>query len=95
MRNRSRIDGRPGQALVLVLALLTLAVGFCLFDGDETATGASFDLCATLAMAMASLTLSLLALGRLGPVSTDPPQAVHDVSLRRLDPPPKSPLLFR
>lgn len=76
---------------MLVLALLTLAAGFCLFDGDETDNGTSFDLCATLAMAISSLALILLVLGRLEPVSADPLQAVHGVSLQRLDPPPKSP----
>jgi hypothetical protein len=95
MRDRFRIDGRPGRVLVIILAVLTLAVGFCLFDGDETDNGASVDFCAPLAMAISSLALILLVLGRLEPVSADPLQTVHGVSLQRLDPPPKSPLLSR
>jgi len=73
------------------MVLMTVAIGLCLFDGDEHGTaggGASFDLCFGLAITcVAAVVLTFVSTHDL---PLDPPYVVHAVPLRRLDPPPKS-----
>ena len=74
------------------MVLTTVAVGFCLFDGDEHGTAgscASFDLCCGLAIN--SIAAVVLAFVSMHDLPIDPRSVVHAVPLRRLDPPPKSP----
>ena len=81
----------PWQAAVVALAVLTLGVGLCLFDDDGAGTDdhdVSRDLCGGLLAS--GLTVTLLALTALNPVLVESPRPVHVVTLRRLDPPPKS-----
>ncbi len=82
------------RAVALAVAVLTLGVGFCLFDGVQGAThhqgktpDLSQDLCCGLLAS--SLALTLLALGAISPVVMESAPAVHVVSLRGIDPPPK------
>ena len=72
---------------MIVLALLTLGVGFCLFDDDEGAHGISVDLC--LAIALFSTAVVVLASMRVQFLPADRPAPVRAASLRRLDPPPR------
>ena len=69
------------------MALLTLAVGFCLFDGDEMDEGISVDLCQ--AIAVFSTAVLVVASALIHPLSADPRPATYAASARRLDPPPK------
>jgi len=78
----------------LALAALTLAVGFCLFDGLQDAIhhhamtqDRSQDLCCGLVAS--SLAVTLLALGAMHSVLIESPRAVYVTSLRGIDPPPK------
>jgi hypothetical protein len=76
------------------MVVVTIAVGLCLFDGDEHETadhGASFDLC--FGLAIISTAAVVLAFVSMHDLPVDPPYVVHAVPLRRLDPPPKSPSL--
>lgn len=95
---------RPGQtrwvwrAAALAAAALTLGIGLCLFDGVQGAThhhgmtpDLSQDLCCGLLAS--SLALTLLTLGAISPVVVELAPAVHVVSLRGIDPPPKLPAL--
>jgi hypothetical protein len=86
-------DRSLGRALVLALAALVVAVGFCLFDGDEgeMVGHASFDLCHGLAIVSVGVTLLMLAHVYLLPI--DAPRGARSGAPHRLDPPPKS-LLF-
>jgi MFS family permease len=79
-----------GRAAILGFVVLTLAVGFCLFDGDETGTPGHLsapDLCNGLALFAVAVTL--LGLGATGEVSLGPAAATYRASRRRLEPPPK------
>ena len=93
MRQRLFRKRWPGRVFLAAMVLVTIAVGLCLFDGDEHETadsGASFDLCFGLAITpTAAVVLAFLS---MHDVPVDPPYVVHAVPLRRLDPPPKSPL---
>lgn len=80
MRHQIRVDRWPSQALPVVMALLILAVGFCLFDGDEMDCQA-LALFSTAAVVLASALIQLL--------SADPRPATYGASVRRLDPPPR------
>jgi hypothetical protein len=73
------------------MVVVTIAVGLCLFDGDEHETadrGASFDLC--FGLAITSIAAVVLAFVSIHDLPVDPPYVVHAVPLRRLDPPPNS-----
>jgi hypothetical protein len=73
------------------LAVLTLAVGLCLFDDDAAGTDdhdITRDLCGGLLAS--ALTATLLALTALNPVLVESLCLIPAVALRRLDPPPKS-----
>lgn len=91
MRRISRMDGWPGQVLLITMVLLTLGVGLCLFDGDEGDNGISVDLCAGLAML--SVATIILVIGLIHCLPIDKPAIAYAVSVRRLDPPPKRSLL--
>ena len=91
MPRRLRRKTWPWQAAVVALAVLTLAVGLCLFDEDGAGTDdhdISRDLCGGLLAS--ALTVTLLALTALNPVLVESLRPVSAVTLRRLDPPPKS-----
>ena len=92
MRRIFRIDGWPGQALLIAMVLVALGVGLCLFDGDEGGNGLSVDLCVGL-LAMLSVATVVLVIGLIHLLSVDKPAIAYAVSLRRLDPPPKRSLL--
>lgn len=72
------------------VGLLTLAIGLCLFDGDDVGLAGdhfSPDLCGGLALFSFAVTLlGLVAVWRIGPAPVRP---LHDPSPRRLAPPPK------
>ncbi len=87
MRRLFRMDGWPGQALLLAMVLLTLGVGLCLFDGDEGDNGMCVDLC--LGLAMFSVVTVVLVIGLIHLLSIDLRTIAYSVSLHRLDPPPK------
>jgi hypothetical protein len=82
---RHQLDGWPGRVLLVAMVALTLAVGLCLFDDDEM----NSDLCCGLAISSAAVFLATL--GPVHLLSSGPRWAVYAVSLRRLDPPPRSP----
>lgn len=91
MTRRLRRKTWSWQAAIVALAVLTLAVGLCLFDDDGAGTDdhdISRDLCGGLLAP--ALTLTLLALIALNPVLMESLRPVSAVTLRRLDPPPKS-----
>ena len=94
MRQRLLLKSWPGRVLLAAMVLVTIAIGLCLFDGDEHETadsGASSDLCFGLAISpIAAVVLTFVS---MHDVPVDPPYVVHAVPLRRLDPPPKSPSL--
>ena len=85
MRHTLRLDDWAGRVFLVAMVALTLAVGLCLFDDDEM----NSDLCCGLAIF--SVAVFLAALGPVHLLSSGPRFAVYAVSLRRLDPPPKSP----
>jgi len=87
MRHERRVSRWPSQALLIVMAILTLAVGFCLFDGDEMDHAISVDLCQ--ALALFSTAVVVLASALIKPLSADPRPATYTASVRRLDPPPR------
>lgn len=91
MNHRLRGKTWPGQAAIVALAVLTLAVGFCLFDDDGVGMN-DHDICRDLCggFLASTLTVTLLALTALNPVLVESLRPVPAVSLRRLDPPPKS-----
>ena len=81
----------PWKAAAVALAVLTLAVGLCLFDEDGLGTDEhtlARDLCGGLLAA--PLTVIFLALVATGRVLADSLRPVRVVTLRRLDPPPES-----
>lgn len=91
---------RPGQgwwvwrAAALVVAALTLGIGFCLFDGAQGVThhqGVSPDLPQDLCcgLLVSGVALTLLALGPTSSMAVESPPAVYVTSLRGIDPPPK------
>ena len=86
-------QGRDRKLLGLILVGLVLAVGFCIFDGDDGNGHAGLDLC--LGMLVASLTVALAA--RL-PLAGSPTAfllaPVLDVTPHVPAPPPKTTPLF-
>jgi len=91
MNRRLRGKTWPLQATAVVLAVLALAVGLCLFDDDGAGTDdhdISRDLCGGLLAS--ALAVTLLALAALNPVLMESLRPVSAVTLRPLDPPPKS-----
>jgi len=89
---RSMLRSRDRKVLGLVLAVLVLAIGFCVFDGDEHEDGvAGLDLC--LGMLVTSLTVTLVfRLPLTGLASADRLAAVVEFSARVPAPPPKTAL---
>ncbi len=85
MKRRLGMAQWPRQVLLIAMVALTLAVVLCLFDDD----GMNSDLCC--ALAIFSVAVFLAALGPVHTLSSSRFCAVYAVSLRRLDPPPKSP----
>lgn len=75
--------------LGLVLAVLIVAVGFCLFDGDEHGSGrAGFDLC----LGMLATVLTVTVVSRLplaGSATADHLASVPEFSVRVPAPPPR------
>jgi hypothetical protein len=93
MRHHLRVNTGTGRALMIVLALLTLGVGFCLFDDDEgDHHGVSVDLCLALALFSSAVVVLAFTLVQLLPADRRAP--VYAASLRRLDPPPRHLPLF-
>lgn len=79
-----------GRAAVLGLALLALAAGLCLFDGNETGTPGHLsapDLCSGLALF--AFVATLLGLAARGEVFLSPAAVTYRASRRRLEPPPR------
>ena len=87
---RWTLRSRRRKALGLILAVLVLAVGFCIFDGDEQEDGhAGLDLC--LGMLVTSLTVTLVArLPLTGSANADHLAAVIEFWARVPAPPPKT-----
>jgi hypothetical protein len=83
-----------GRAGILGLAFLTLAVGLCLFDGDETGTPGHLsppDLCGGLALFVFAVTL--LGLAARGDVFVSPAaatSALRGAGWNRFEAPPLS-----
>jgi hypothetical protein len=94
MTRRLRRKTWPRQAAVVAFAVLTVAVGLCLFDDEGAGTDhhdISRDLCG--GVLVSTLTVTLMALSVLNPVFAESLRPVSAVTLRRLDPPPKFPQL--
>jgi hypothetical protein len=89
---KSMLRSRHRKALGLVLAVLVLAVGFCVFDGDEHDDGAAgMDLC--LGMLVTSLTVTLISrLPLTGLASADRLAAILEFLALVPAPPPKTAL---
>ena len=92
MRQRLLRNVSAGRLLVIILAVLTLALGFCLIDnqllGMDSHHGMSPDYCASLLM-LTTILLTLLGLAAVGVPLADPVRPVYAVSLVGLDHPPK------
>ena len=93
MRQTFQVNRCPGRVLIAAMALLTLGIGFCLFDGDDhdAVDSVAFDLC--LGLAIVSIAVAVLTVVLVHSLVVDPPYVVHAISLHGLDPPPKSALL--
>jgi hypothetical protein len=78
------------KVMGLVLALLVLAIGFCVFDGDGHEDGhPGFDFC--LGMLATVVTFTLVSkLPLAGLVAADHLASVLEFALRVLAPPPKT-----
>ena len=87
MKDQLRMDAWAGRVFLIAMVVLTMAIGFCLFDDDEMCT----NLCTGLAIF--SVTIVLATLGAVHELPSGPRCAVYVVSLHRPDPPPKSPFL--
>ncbi len=80
---------RPRQVIAIV-ALLIVAVGFCLIHADHhlgADNGFCPDPCAVMVSSLAIVLLSLPLLN--GRVPFEPLRSVYAISLHLLDPPPK------
>jgi hypothetical protein len=84
------VCGRDRRLLGLILVVLVLAVGFCIFDGDDDVDGhAGMDLC--LGMLVTALTVVLIArLPLSGSTAAFLLALVRDVSSHVPAPPPKT-----
>ena len=78
------------KGAAVALAVLTVGVGLCLFDGADGSDdhAVARDLCGGLLAAL--LTVTLLALMALSRVPMESLRPVPVVTARRLDPPPES-----
>jgi hypothetical protein len=91
--SRTALYRWPGLLLAVALVVLSVGVGFCLFDGHNGhghhgTHGVSFDLCLGVALvyvATAGFTSILIHLMPL-----EHPLAIRALSLHAPDPPPKS-----
>jgi hypothetical protein len=84
----SALRGRNTKPLGLALVMLVIAVGFCLFDGDDGDGHAGLDLC--LGMLAASPTLTLISrLPLTGSTSTDRLSGILEFTPLVPAPPPK------
>lgn len=90
MGTRLQVYKWSGRVLLLVLALLSVGAGLCLFDAHQHdgADGASFDLCLGFAIVSVGMVSFISVL--IETMLLDPPLLLHAVPLHRLDPPPKS-----
>jgi hypothetical protein len=82
------------RAAALAVAVLTLGIGFCLFDGLQGAAhhqGMSPDLSQDLCcgLLVSGVALTLLALGPTSSMVVESAAAVYVASFRGIDPPPK------
>lgn len=90
MGGRCRYSSWPWRVVALGLVLLTLGIGFCLFDVDGTdpsCHAVGHDLCGGLLASLATVTL--LALAAVSRVLAEPALAVSPITPYRLDPPPR------
>jgi hypothetical protein len=89
---RSLLRSPERKVLGLILAVLVLAIGFCVFDGDEHEDGhAGLDLC--LSMLATSLAVTLVSrLPLAGMASADRLAALFEFSAHVPAPPPKTAL---
>ena len=88
---RCEHDSCRRRVLSLILAVMVVAVGFCLFDGDEHGSGhhPGFDLC--LGMLATLITVTLVSRFRLlGLAATQYVAFASEFSMRVPAPPPKS-----
>jgi hypothetical protein len=95
MRSRDCWQKAPGVGAVLLLALLVLGAGCCVFDHDGDGIddhGRPHDLCLMM-LAGPAMALSLSGLVSLGLAVSVPGRAFIAVSLSTLDPPPRRSLL--
>ncbi len=89
---RWTLRSQDRKVLGLILAVLVLAIGFCVFDGDEHEGGhAGLDLC--LGMLVTSLTVTLVSrLPLTGLASADRFAALPAFAARVPAPPPRTAL---
>lgn len=81
----------PERLAAITMALMTVAVGFCLVDGDHVGQGhhmASLDLCTGLLSASSGM--GLLGLAEVARLSPAPRRGRYTTSPHLLDPPPKT-----
>jgi hypothetical protein len=84
---RSLLRSREWKLSGLVLAVLVLAVGFCVFDGDEYQDGhAGLDLC----LSMLATSLAVTLVSRLPLASPDRLAALFEFLAPVPAPPPKT-----
>lgn len=94
MRHQLPAMRRWAQAFVILIAVMALAAGFCLLDGDPLGMedhAMSAHLCG--GMFAFPLVVVLLGLREIARLAAEPLCPAYAVSLIRLDPPPKSPRL--
>ena len=90
MRHQLIVGTWPGRLAIIAVALLTLAIGFCFFDGSEHGLlrhAHSPDPCTSLALVSAAI--ALLGLTAKWEMSMSPARPVYATSPRRLTPPPR------
>jgi hypothetical protein len=90
MRHERIVGTGPGQAAIIGLAVLTLAIGLCLFDGGEHGLlhhAHAPDLCTVLVLF--SVAAAVLVLSPGGESPPGPRRPVYVTSLRRLIRPPR------
>jgi hypothetical protein len=89
MRQLLRDHPPAAFLLVLTLTVLSVGVGFCLFNGHvhHASHAVSFDLCLSVALVAVAVVGFISVL--LHPLPLDPLYTVPAVSLHTPDPPPK------